>query len=646
MKYITKSLFHWLLSVAVVIFSLLLLQWTFSQRSFSVQEIKPQDGVLDIRNVNASDEVWNVANNWDFYPDALYTSQDFASGAVEEKADEDVSASDFSHGTYRLRILAEPNQYYTICSFSMDYATRVYVNGSEIAAFGNAADTISEFVPRVGYMTIPLFSGESGEIEIIYQYGNFVHRQGGAIQPTYLSSPQTIEEFKATNDLISLTISGGLLLLTLYFLLNAAICRKANFLCLAFCCLLMALRDQNFFVIHLLPPEASWYFTYRVFIIIVMLMPVSILLLLKCLYAKATKHWPLYVYLVVAAVAAILISVLPTQDVVLISTSVYYISIPYLLYLIFGIIRHYIRQRRLDVIDALVLCGFAVLLSSLTTEALLTGHNVEVTRYGTAAYGMLGFVFLNAAAINLQIQKREAALIESRSHGKMLEQINRLNMDFLHKIAHELKTPLTVISGYAQLTGMQLATDHINDETPENLKTIQQEAQRLADMVTRLMEYSYGRTNELSFSRIIVPELLDNVRAIASPVCLKNQNVVKIVADSCGDVHGNFEMLLQIFINLIVNASKNTHNGTITIHASDQEKENFVLFKVEDTGSGISPEALPHIFEQGFSASGSSGLGLTICQEAVEAHGGKIWVEHTGPEGTVFAFTVRKEEES
>ena len=68
-----------------------------------------------------------------------------------------------------------------------------------------------------------------------------------------------------------------------------------------------------------------------------------------------------------------------------------------------------------------------------------------------------------------------------------------------------------------------------------------------------------------------------------------------------------------------------------------------MLFRVEDTGSGISEENLPHVFEQGFSASGSSGLGLTICQEVVEAHGGRIWVERTGPEGTVFAFTVLKE---
>lgn len=274
----------------------------------------------------------------------------------------------------------------------------------------------------------------------------------------------------------------------------------------------------------------------------------------------------------------------------------------------------------------------------------MTGKSADVTRYGTTAYGMLVFIFLNAAAINMQIQKQESALAESRSRNEVLERMNRLNLDFLRKVAHELKTPLTVISGYAQLTGIQLAADRINEETPENLKTIQKEAQRLAEMVTGLMEYSYGRKGELTFGCVNVEELLANVHAITAPMCLKNHNTVRIAPYSGVDIHGNGEILLQIFINLIVNANRNTKNGSITIRVLDQPKDGFVLFKIEDTGSGIAKEELPHIFEKGFSSNESSGLGHSICLEAVEAHGGEIWVERTGPEGTVFAFTVMKEE--
>lgn len=325
---------------------------------------------------------------------------------------------------------------------------------------------------------------------------------------------------------------------------------------------------------------------------------------------------------------------LPTRELVTVTTVFYYASIPYLVYLLRGVLRHYIQQRKLTLADGFVLCGYG---------ALLSGASNAVTRYGTTAYGALCFIFLNSAAINHQIQRREAALTEFRSRGELLERMNRLNMEFLHKVAHELKTPLTVISGYAQLTGMQLAGGHVDAETPGNLKTIQQEALCLANMVTKLMEYSYGRRSEVVFARIRVAKLLSSVQAIAGPMCLKNRNKVVVLDTPCADVHGSFEMLLQIFINLIVNAGKSTEDGIITVSASDSERERFVLFRVSDTGQGIPPEALPHIFEQGYSTGGSSGLGLSICLDAVNAHGGEIWVEKTDQTGTVFAFTVLKE---
>ena len=79
--------------------------------------------------------------------------------------------------------------------------------------------TTQEVYTKLGIVS--LYSGESGEIEIIYQYANFVHRDGGFIPPTYLSTPQNMEDFKAGNNLASLCLSGGLLILFLYFLLCA-----------------------------------------------------------------------------------------------------------------------------------------------------------------------------------------------------------------------------------------------------------------------------------------------------------------------------------------------------------------------------------------------------------------------------------------
>lgn len=109
-------------------------------------------------------------------------------------------------------------------------------------------------------------------------------------------------------------------------------------------------------------------------------------------------------------------------------------------------------------------------------------------------------------------------------------------------------------------------------------------------------------------------------------------------------MYGNASMLLQIFINLVVNANRHTKNGVITLSASDKESREYVVFRVADTGTGISEDILSHIFEKGYSGDGGSGLGLAICLEAVEAHGGTLKVERTGPEGTVFSFTVLRKE--
>ena len=102
------------------------------------------DGVLDITGMDLSQTVVNVNNSWDFYPNALYTSADFASGGADRLPE---GEGETRYGTYRLIIKAQPERYYTLCSYSIDYSTRVFVNGVEAAGFGTVADNAAESVP-------------------------------------------------------------------------------------------------------------------------------------------------------------------------------------------------------------------------------------------------------------------------------------------------------------------------------------------------------------------------------------------------------------------------------------------------------------------------------------------------------------------
>lgn len=631
------------LAVALIVFVLLLLH---GRRQAVLNELAPQNGVLDASAVDFSEQVFAVRNDWDFYPGRLYASEDFAAG-VDEKpllAGRDISSSEVPFGTYRLILKAKPNQSLALCGFSLDYGTRVLVNGEEVLTFGRVADSAEEAVPAGGYMTVPIFVGESGEAEIIYQYSNFVHTEGGSIPFTFLSSPQRIEEYKAGNVLVSVGLSGAMLILALYFLLAASVQRQRSYLALAFCCLLMALRDNLFWGTYLLPPGASWQLTYRTSLTVASLLPFAFLLLLRSLYPAGRRRVH-FVYIGLIAADVLLLLLLDTKKSVLFCRAAYYVSVPYLIYLLCSLLHGFLREKRkIRTADVLALAGLAFFLAALLSEALLSGRSSFVTRFGLTPVGMLLCLLLIAVSVSLRVHEQKAALAQSRSRGELLERMNALNLDFFHKIAHELKTPLTVISGYAQLAGLQLAGNELSGETRENLKTVQQEAMRLADLVTKLMEYSYGRQSEVSFGAVEVGALLDSVQAVCAPMCLKNGNRVEVAGRDCADVYGNKKMLLQIFINLVSNANRHTKNGVVTVSASDGEDGRYAVFRVGDTGGGLSEEAKLHLFEKGWSADGGSGLGLAICAEAVEAHGGSIRVESTGPEGTVFAFTAPKTE--
>lgn len=106
-------------------------------------------------------------------------------------------------------------------------------------------------------------------------------------------------------------------------------------------------------------------------------------------------------------------------------------------------------------------------------------------------------------------------------------------------------------------------------------------------------------------------------------------------------VEADSDRLKRVFVNLVSNAMKHTHNGTIVIKAEDDGE--FVKVTVRDTGSGISAEDLPHIWERYYKGKHSetgTGLGLFICRFIIESHGGTISAESEPGKGTSFTFTL------
>lgn len=231
--------------------------------------------------------------------------------------------------------------------------------------------------------------------------------------------------------------------------------------------------------------------------------------------------------------------------------------------------------------------------------------------------------------------------------GKLADSFNRMNKELAHSlnlrrqmtadIAHELRTPLSVIIGHA---------DGIHDGVlPLSLETvdiIREEATRLDGLIDDLRTLSLSDAGELSLSKepLSPATLLNDVRQLFSVRALQKAVTLAVDAsDSLPGIEADPARLMQVFSNLLENALRYTpENGQILLGA-EQDRESVRIF-VQDSGDGLEAEQAAHIFDRFYRAdpsrqreSGGSGLGLAISKSIIEGHGGRIWAESEPGQG-------------
>ena len=230
------------------------------------------------------------------------------------------------------------------------------------------------------------------------------------------------------------------------------------------------------------------------------------------------------------------------------------------------------------------------------------------------------------------------------SEHDMLVQVNEMKTAFLSDASHELKTPLAAMSGYAQNAEMDLANGGNTAIIQEKLKRISSESNRMALMVTQILDATRIEEGRmvLELAPCDIESLVrETVETYFSVLNKNNNRLVLRIPVELPKVEGDSSRLQRVFVNLISNALKHTKNGTILVKA--EEDSGFVKVTVKDTGSGISEEDMPHIWERYYKGKHSetgTGLGLFICKFIVESHGGKIWAESEVSKGTSFMFTL------
>lgn len=215
--------------------------------------------------------------------------------------------------------------------------------------------------------------------------------------------------------------------------------------------------------------------------------------------------------------------------------------------------------------------------------------------------------------------------------------------EFVANVSHELKTPLTSIQGFAQ--AILDGTADTPEARQQAAQVIYNEAGRMHRLALDLLDLARldAGTADLQMTPLDLTVLLNAVTEKFSPLAARAGVTVTAQCGALPPLMGDGDRLAQVFTNLVDNALKFTPaGGQVTLVARQEGAE--IVVEVRDTGQGIAPDALAHIFERFYQddpsrARQGAGLGLAIAQEIVAAHGGKISVQSRVGQGTV--FTVR-----
>lgn len=296
-------------------------------------------------------------------------------------------------------------------------------------------------------------------------------------------------------------------------------------------------------------------------------------------------------------------------------------------------------------LQALLLSGGAATLVAVAVSLLLSGRIVTPVRQMLRASRRIAGGHYAERVPTAGHDELAALAAEFNTMAGELEAAERRRVALIGDVAHELRTPLATIEGYTE--GV---LDGVVEPSEATWALIHDEVGRLKRLVSDLQELSRAEAKQLVLHLAAVQPaaLIAQARARLAP-----QYAEKGV-ELCAEVSPEFPLIevdadriLQVLVNLLGNALRATPaGGRVEVRARVELAE--LTIEVADTGVGIAPEHLPHLFERFYRvdkarsrALGGHGIGLTISKAMVEAHGGRIWASSDGPgAGSTFGFTL------
>ncbi len=641
--------------MASTLFGLL---YHFDNKYNTTVEISQDGAVLlpDFQNEDGmhSDEITWLVQGWNFYPDqmiypgdsageskSIYIGQYFSFAQFHE------DGSPYGTGTYRLKVRGNGN--YTMLIPEVFSACVVYVDGEQITSSGS----ISPYKPYIKDLVFSFVV--NGEAEILIQTTNYSHYYSGITYPPAIGSSEAISRLIT----IRMLFYGFLVFTSLALALFAAVIwcgtnknRASNENCwLGLLGLSFSLRVCYPFI-HMLGISGGnlayvLETTMASFGLFCIARTVSLICLKTDTLPERILKGITGGFVLIGLVFSLWMTKYLPGFVPVYGQILYWYKALIAVTMTLLVVRQFLKRKSGQIL--LLLTGLLVYSLSLIFHALCLGHFEPACTGWFEEWGTFILVMCFAVRMalrNMEIIRENRHLNEhlqeeiahkTESLSKLLEERRMLLSGF----AHDLKTPITSITTFTRL--VELDNTQLDEESRQYLDIIRRKTKEIQEQLSTINEFTQIDSTPPAFEALDLCVLLRdfysgnkpdiNVSGVSFELLLQDDKPVMI--------YGDKRKLVSVLQNLVFNAVSFTPEGGTICLCLNQEKE-YAILRVKDTGSGISEEDIPYIFDRLFTNrihENSNGMGLFIVKSIITEHRGTIEVASELGKGTV--FTIR-----
>lgn len=636
-------------SVSVLVLILILLtgfRLMWLHYNVPINQPKVIQGVMDLREYDiVSDAPVVINDKLYFLPNELTLDKSRVIAYSRNESFDSEETSSFNYGTYYFKVLLpktiEDDQLLSIRVPSSSTASSLYVNGKLVAQTGNAANSSVKHIGRGNPYTAS-FVVPSDEIEIILHVSNFDTPEVASVStPIIIGSLDQVSRAQSKEEALVIGMVVILCLHSLYsFLIFIFISRKPIFIIFGFGFLFPAFDELfTYSSVYLNFLSLSYNEIYRFRTIVYLGAAFFFIVIVKTLLADAERYNRFKLIYTCYSTAALLLLILPIQLLIPFEYVLYVLYIASFIGVIPLALKEYFKARNESFLIAIVVLG--------TTSGILWGFIKAISGinipfypfdYLVAFLSFASFWFLRFYNQTKQVNR----LVED------LEQADLQKDEYLALTSHELRNPLHGLINIAQ-TVLDDKKEELPQNARKNLELLIQVANRMNFIISDLQDFTRLKDQRIRLTKEVV-----NLAAVSHAVVDmlrfmtdgKKIDFMINIPESARFVYADKNRVIQILFNLIHNAVKFTKEGDIVITSELNGDE--IALSIKDNGIGIDMDQQSRIFspyeqidtEKPFQQ--GMGLGLNICKNLVELHGGTLSLKSRINEGATFTFTLPK----